>query len=348
MFFSIIIPIYNSENWLERCFASIRSQSFNDYEVILVDDGSQDRSAVLCQHYANTDPRVKYYYQNNKGVSSARNKGLSEAEGDWVAFIDADDSYKESFLLSFYSVIEKYKDSIDCFCCGYDFIHYNEYVEKKLPSKGDFVFLDCKDIIELYEAIMLQSVSNKVFRKAILLNNHITMNEEISLGEDLLFNLDYLDHCNNRNIGILNKPLYNYYCDAPDSLNKKYRPDLKDIFEVLIDKMDTYFIKWGLEQEQMAKYNNAVYSMYISSMRNTFRLANKSSYKEKIAYNNKIIKSGRFKHAVQNSDGAVHPLYRAVFHLNNYALIRGLDKIHAIYLKIKNVPALIRKIASNE
>ena len=95
---SIIIPIYNAERYLQECLESIRVQSYKDFEVILVDDGSTDKSASICNAFVEIDKRFHYYHKTNGGVSSARNAGLEKASGDWIAFIDADDWVSPHYL----------------------------------------------------------------------------------------------------------------------------------------------------------------------------------------------------------------------------------------------------------
>lgn len=88
---SIIVPVYNAGRFLDKCVTSILSQSFSDFELLLVDDGSKDDSGVLCDLYAQKDARVKVFHKENGGVSSARNLGLDNAKGEWIAFVDSDD-----------------------------------------------------------------------------------------------------------------------------------------------------------------------------------------------------------------------------------------------------------------
>ena len=105
---SIIIPVYNAEKTLERCVNSILSQDFTDFELILVDDGSSDKSGQLCQAFASRDSRVRVFHQNNGGVSSARNVGLDNASGKWITFCDSDDYVLPGWLSNFILISEGY------------------------------------------------------------------------------------------------------------------------------------------------------------------------------------------------------------------------------------------------
>lgn len=95
---SVIVPVYNAEKYLQRCVDSILKQSFTDFELLLIDDGSHDRSGELCDEYGDKDNRVKAFHKENGGVSSARNVGLDNALGDWLTFVDADDTLSRDFL----------------------------------------------------------------------------------------------------------------------------------------------------------------------------------------------------------------------------------------------------------
>ena len=100
---SIIIPVYNSEKALRRCLDSILAQTMTDYECLLIDDGSTDSSGRICDEYAAKDERFRVFHKENGGVSSARNVGLDNAKGEWITFVDSDDSVEESFLESLYN-----------------------------------------------------------------------------------------------------------------------------------------------------------------------------------------------------------------------------------------------------
>lgn len=97
---SVIVPVYNAEKYLQRCVDSILKQSFTDFEVLLIDDGSHDRSGELCDEYGDKDNRVRVFHKENGGVSSARNVGLDNALGDWLAFVDSDDTFLVIFFIT--------------------------------------------------------------------------------------------------------------------------------------------------------------------------------------------------------------------------------------------------------
>ena len=116
---SIITPVYQAEKFLKKCVDSILSQSFTDWELLLVDDGSTDKSSEICRTYAEQDARIRYHQKENGGVSSARNAGVALAEGRYITFVDSDDFAAEDLLETLYRLAEKY-DAEMSICRGYD------------------------------------------------------------------------------------------------------------------------------------------------------------------------------------------------------------------------------------
>lgn|SRR5574344_286807 len=162
---SIIIPIYNVEDTLDKCIESVISQSFTDYEMILVDDGSPDGSGDICNFWAENDKRIKVIHKNNGGLSDARNAGINIATGDYITFIDSDDHIAPNTLLPLMYELEKHKD--------YDIIEYPIYVffgskKQKILNFDNRTFTDifndywlgCKAYTHLYSC-------NKIFRREL-------------------------------------------------------------------------------------------------------------------------------------------------------------------------------------
>lgn len=145
---SIIIPVYNSGNTLNRCIDSILNQTFTDWELLLVNDGSTDRSGELCDEYASKDQRIKVFHKKNGGVSSARNTGLDNATGSWLTFVDSDDFIDTTFLDSFIK-----SQSCDLYITGIQFINNTTTL---LPSEE---YIKIEDVIELDNLLNLNSAT---------------------------------------------------------------------------------------------------------------------------------------------------------------------------------------------
>ncbi len=332
MFFSVIIPVYNSEKSLDRCLQSVLNQSFEDYEVVIVDDGSSDGSSAICRRYAEADARIRYIRQENGGVSSARNHGIQEAEGEFLVFLDSDDCYWPAYLETFSRMITENPDC-DHFWCGYCTLSNDPEVNgtvTKLPGSDTVIFADRRQIMSLHEAILVASPCNKAFRAAIVKEHQIRMPLGLSLGEDLLFNLDYLEHAGNTKIVIYNDALYDYYCFSSDSLNHKYRKDLYSISSELLRGFSSHIQNWDLDEQELAKFYSEEYHILIRVMRNSFDPRNEQSRRERLQFNNGILRSAAFKEAVRRADCHINPLYRAAYATGSYTVVQMAQAVVAI------------------
>lgn len=206
---SVIVPVFNVEQYLSRCIESILLQSFYDFELLLIDDGSFDNSGKICDEYAEKDDRIRVFHKENGGVSSARNVGLCNAQGNWVCFVDGDDSIEKAYLSILFVenlkesslVIMNYLDDLnvkDIQLSGKEMVKY--FIESKLiRGSGPYC---------------------KLFNNRILKYNTIIFNTHVHMGEDGLFLLQYL-YCIDNMIVLENRKVYNYI-QHPGSLSTKY------------------------------------------------------------------------------------------------------------------------------
>lgn len=185
---SVIVPVYNAEENLRRCVDSILTQSYSDFELLLVDDGSKDKSGAVCDEYAASDSRIRVFHKSNGGVSSARNLGLENACGMWIAFIDSDDWINETYLEVLYQ-----GHNTDLAICS--------YVWDGLDIGGIApIFEGTKTNDEIRTIIQGPWLRNsyfttpwcKIYKKKIIDENHCRFNEDLTSGEDYLFNMIYL------------------------------------------------------------------------------------------------------------------------------------------------------------
>lgn len=183
---SIIIPVYNADRFLEDCLQSIISQSFTSWECILVDDGSADRSAEICDRIASTDARFRVIHKNNGGASSARNRGIVESRGKWITFIDADDFIGETFLKGLMQPILD-GEKVDFVHGGC--INYENGQASSVNQEYDYYVGDNKG--KLFRSFRGLVVS-KLFNTSILMNNRLLFDEEMKIAEDMAFTMDYL------------------------------------------------------------------------------------------------------------------------------------------------------------
>lgn len=221
---SIIIPVYNASDALTRCLDSIKAQSYKDFECILVDDGSKDSSLSICTSYAEEDKRFKVYHKENGGASSARNLGLSYAQGDFVCFCDADDYVEPDWLEQFMDNASK----VDIVICSYNKYRNNSKETVDYPYQYDDIEFAWATTESFLQAGFLW---NKCFRNDIIKDHNIRFNENYTLDEDEEFISHYLMYAHSMRWG--KKTTYNYM--EPD-WDKKYNNS--NVFDCLIDIYD--------------------------------------------------------------------------------------------------------------
>ena len=218
---SIIIPVYNTSSTLERCISSILTNTFKDFELILVEDGSSDNSWEICEKLAQRHEQIiALKNAENRGVSYTRNRGLEAASGRYIMFVDSDDwlfpDYFECFLRQLSVDPQAF---IVCGFMNHDEKYNHRVDEKSWNNSGDTLILDTAGALEgLYDKVLLQQLWNKVFLRSVIVDNHLCFDETISIGEDFRFVLSYLKCIDGHTVTILDKPLYHYMRDRADSL----------------------------------------------------------------------------------------------------------------------------------
>lgn len=161
---SVIIPVYNAEATLRRCVDSVLSQTFTDFECLLINDGSKDKSGEICDEYAARDSRIGVFHKENGGVSSARNVGLDNATGEWIAFVDSDDWAGEKYLESF----SEYLDA-DLIISGFQSVNKNEIVADRESEYIDGgLNLDFRQLLESCRIVLLSERLRQNFSEGLL------------------------------------------------------------------------------------------------------------------------------------------------------------------------------------
>lgn len=269
---SIIIPVYNSEKYFEKCLDSVLAQTFTDFEVLVINDGSTDSSGKICDDYAQKDSRIKVFHKENGGVSSARNLGIENAKGEWICFVDSDDEIAGDFL-DFFSLNDNSLDlHIQGICKKYD----NR--ELLLDFKNQ-VYEVSSFLAEYHFGDYFFGPTSKLYRKEILKKNEINFDVTSSYGEDAIFNLNYFFFTKRirtyENIGY-------YYCLAEDSGGlSKVKENFAIDFKLLSDLKTNFMVldkKFTLQKDY--KYHlqyligRTLSSIYKSSKDNKQMLSN--------------------------------------------------------------------------
>lgn len=221
---SILMPVYNSQEYLKNTVQDVINQSYGDWELILVDDGSKDNSKNICIELQKFDNRIRFINKENTGVSDTRNIALDNAKGKYIAFIDSDDSVHKDYLKILLSSIEKSKGQLAV--CGFK--------ERKISTNGQIEELsrvfypkeviaieDMKDLImDFGNSGLLNPLWNKLYNREIIEENNIRFKEEVETGEDFIFNLQYFRKINN--ICFSKGELYYYIRRNNNSITYQY------------------------------------------------------------------------------------------------------------------------------
>jgi glycosyltransferase involved in cell wall biosynthesis len=216
---SIIVPVFKAEKVVYRCIESVLNQSYSDWKLLLVDDGSPDKSGNICDNYAKRDIRINVIHISNNGVSNARNTGIELVRTPWIMFLDADDTLQPNAL----ELMMKEVNTHDfVFTRFQEFDLDGKFIKNKiLISKNQSV-----DLLTLFiNSCFCRAPWGKLFKTSIIQQNIIRFNGNIKYGEDSDFVFRYIRHISS--IGFIDYPLYNYYI-APFTQNK-YNNSLDDV-----------------------------------------------------------------------------------------------------------------------
>jgi len=324
--YSVIIPVYNVEKYIDRCLKSVISQNYDDLEIIVIDNGSTDRSGSICDIYANEYANISVYHIENHGVGPARNFGLSKAKGEFISFVDADDylvgnlfsdvesqldSQLDLLVFSYYNSIEKNLSEID-------------RSAKILPSEGkkdksDFIAL----FQELYLTDMMYTVWNKIYRREFLEEHQIVF-ESYELGEDVRFNLNVYQHVNA--VLLVKSCYYVYISGRVDSAMGQYNPNRMNYQLEELGKVDQLMTSWNIHDDQFIDQIKA--RILMSNIQNISKqkmsLSKKRHYIEVLCRNQEMIA------LLNKATSPLHPLVRRLFHFRMYLTVIFLKKLQTL------------------
>lgn len=297
---SVIVPVYNTEKYLNRCVDSILAQTFTDFELILVDDGSTDGSGKMCDDYAGKDNRVKVFHKQNGGVASAKNLGIDNAIGEYINFIDSDDFVDENYLEVMYNANEE----CDMVIAGVKYISSDNLKEyAKLDYKSDYRIIkaDYKQYIyDLLDKRALNYHVAKLYRRKRIYENKIYFTDFNKTGaDDTVFNFDLLA-CSDI-IKVINNCVYNYV---------NYRNSVSHSFNMNVWKrkvvMDKYLVdktaEMGILDENMQRVLDKRVVLSALWSATAFAENKKIGYCKYKKFFKEISKSQRFIDAYKNTE----------------------------------------------
>lgn len=259
MFFSVIVPVYKVEKYLQSCIESVLSQSFSDFELILVDDGSPDNCPVICDEYKEKDERIKVIHKKNGGLASARRAGIKIAEGDYVFNLDSDDLIENDTLESAFKIINE----TDCDIVSFSYRWVKDGQTVDITTDGlDEGFYDRNGIEKyIFPRILMDEnmnhisyyLSGKAVKRELLTPNQLRVNEKISLGEDLCCTIPCYLQANSVYISKKTAYLYNV---RNDSLSKDFNAKQINLVEDIINEIYGMDMKNVPEfEKQLSRYS---------------------------------------------------------------------------------------------
>lgn len=240
---SVIVPVYNAEKYLQRCIDSIISQTFESFELILIDNSSTDSSLAICKKNEGEFAQIRVLCEEKKGASSARNTGLINALGEYVTFVDSDDTIEIDYLSELYKSIKRHDAGLSCI--GFIVLRKSlnfapEYQRESLEELFEFPLLETQAQF-LLETNRLNYVCGKLYKMTIIRQHNIMFDDSFPHGQDTVFNCAYLPHC--KKLSVSNYYGYDYYKYENGTLSSAYYED-KYCDEVKIcDKLSEMLVK---------------------------------------------------------------------------------------------------------
>lgn len=284
---SIIMPAYKSEKIIEKAIKSVLNQTYKNIELIIIENGPKDTTEQLCQKMKlEEDQKMVYIYEKMPNVSNARTIGIKNATGKYIAFIDSDDEYEIDFIEKMVENLENTESQL--VTCGYRTIY--EKITRLIQNYKQIENTEnIKQYLEIVkESYLFNELWNKLYITSIIKENNIKFDKNFELGEDLIFNLDYLAHV--KRASYINKPLY-IYTDGQEGLKLRYRKDKFQIEYALTKYLEKFYIEKGYSMDYI--YNRFA-RVYYNGMLDIFKENNPASKQEKEKQLEEFIKKEQY------------------------------------------------------
>lgn len=343
---SIIIPVYNAQDRLSVCVESVLKQSVREFELILVNDGSKDDSLAICRELAEADSRICVIDQENAGAGEARNTGVDAAAGEFILFVDADDTIAPDMAERLLALME---DDVDLVCCahreqteGQTEIRTRVYELPEDPWRTDDL---AACFLEMDRGNHFCYLWNKLFRRSIITKNGIRFQKRFITGQDLDFVLQYYYRV--RRCAVTNYAPYLYYSNGTNSLCSRYKKGLYEIVsELSEERMQMYRHLGLLETEEGRKAYERSHLIYLHScIPNMFRKNARLSRKEKKRLFQQLFDDRKLQEYMPRFEpsGRIERIYQRTFLKGNAAsAIRTYSILFAVRNRADKVYRLLR------
>lgn len=330
---SIIVPVYNVKDYLERSINSVLNQSYKNWELILIDDGSTDGSAEICDRYSSENEKIVVKHQKNSGSGIARQNGVDIAKGEYLCFLDPDDYLNKKALENNVSIISS--SNPDVIVNGYYQIQKSMFnkirIEKKTPKIVGYYNIDeFKQVFKQYIMLNPRSLWNKLYKKSFLFESGIKFTDQ-RVGQDALYNFEVYRYVNN--IYIDNNAYYYYDTLREGSAVKKYNPNRVQYEINIINSYKKLFNSWG----EIENYNDIILNEYwnlvMMELKNINNNSGKLKMDEKIAKINNLLDIDEVNNAIselnnQNNKKVSQLLFLKLIKKKNYWLMIGIVKLY--------------------
>lgn len=242
-FFSVLVPVYNQEKYLPECIESVLNQTFKDFELILIDDGSTDSSGILCDQYAQEHPRlITVIHQKNQGPLFARRAGIGNAKGAYYLFLDADDSFCSTAMETLYNCIRAHSVQMVIFNASFQDDFETKSNNYPFPSDSVLEGEKKRDFLNAFCGThMFNSMCLKCVHKSIIDSHDCDNAIEVRYGEDLFQSIPLVDRA--RSICVIQVPLY-YYRQHAESATHCYKPAQFESLKIVCERLIVYSQKW--------------------------------------------------------------------------------------------------------
>ena len=328
MLFSIVVPVYGVEKYIHRCVDSILNQTYTDFELILVDDGSKDNCPKILDEYAEKDQRIKVIHKENGGLVSARKAGVAVASGEYIVSIDGDDWVKENYLEVFAEAINN--KPADVVCCGWIIANPNKNIERKVCVKEGYY--DRERLNQKIMPILLSDENGndyptmhwaKAIKRELLSPVLFAMDDRIIIGEDITCIVPCIYKC--KDLYVMAESTY-YYRYNPTSLTKS-----KKAFNMYEPKMRYQLIESQVD-EITPDFRAQIYRATVHSLFNTVISQFHRQEKSKVVKGEikKVLEDDYYKKAIKNCK-----YKKFSYRLMKFALKHRLYFLMKLYLKIK-------------
>lgn len=341
---SVIVPVYNAELKIEQTVSSITGQSYPNLEIILLDDGSTDKSYEICMELQSKDDRILVFSHSNMGVSRTRNRGLKEASGNYIIFCDSDDTMQTNMIEILYRSLIKNKSDIAI--CGYSKIYtdsketpilkrYSKAIKAKWKKGETKINLDKRILLEIFPCNC-----NKLYSTELIRSHDAQYIPEISFGEDLIF--CYQNATKANNISLVEDTLYNYFLRDNYSLSSIFHERLISDSIIIVDSILEFLEEWGTSINKLEVISKDLYMYYLDKY--IYYLSNTKISKEDIIKYNEIVRDSEiFQRLIFVSDKLDSINRKKLFLIKN----GRIERILRLYYFKANLKKFIKKVLLN-